>query len=760
MKRTSGVLGGALLTVVSATTLAQQVSDQAAVSQLGVIEVQGDALAPLPEGSTRVTRTELDDRSIESWEDFGRRGSAAVNFNRGSDSVNVRGMDGDRVSTRIDGIRLPWLTDGARGVQGGLSSVDFGSLSSVDLVGGVGAVSSGSLTGYLNLRTLQPDDLLPPGQDFGALLKTGYGSSDEGWDGRMALAGRLPNQSTKWLFQAGLRRGHELENMGTIGGYGSARDKTNPENTRQHNLLLKLQHELNAEHQLTLSGESFQSRRDIDNMRTQGTGTSFFEGMNETSVEQKRERVWAGWAYRSSKEQAAIEYADFKAYWQKSQLDENQGATRRRDGRGNIPFLAPYGYAFPYGPYGRDNHIQERSHGVVGEWGGTLATANLTHRWSMGAEWYSSRSEQNASGYDNCPANLAPVPGWASSTFGPRSCDLLHTNQQDIAATKGNTYALWLQDEISWADGRYAAVPALRYDHYRYSPDTGGFNANNPNADYVSLSRSSGGRFSPSFMLKAKPADNLSLYAKYGYGFKAPSSTQLYMSFGGPAGYLVTGNPNLRPEVSRGWELGLEYGNARRGLQLAVFENRYRDFIDSDVALTENSPEWRPEWSAYPMGVRGYANRSRVRIYGAELSGQWAFNNHWYTWGSVAWAHGRDQDTNEYINSVAPLRAIVGVGYRQQQWGAEAVTTLARHRNKVTNPETDFQAPGYGLLDLSAWWAPQVVKGMKLQAGVYNVFDKTYWNALNVSTGGRDSAPVDYYTEPGRSFRISLSYQY
>ena len=43
-----------------------------------------------------------------------------------------------------------------------------------------------------------------------------------------------------------------------------------------------------------------------------------------------------------------------------------------------------------------------------------------------------------------------------------------------------------------------------------------------------------------------------------------------------------------------------------------------------------------------------------------------------------------------------------------------------------------------------------------------NVFDKKYWNALNVPTAGssRISRGIDYYTEPGRHATISVSYQY
>ena len=48
---------------------------------------------------------------------------------------------------------------------------------------------------------------------------------------------------------------------------------------------------------------------------------------------------------------------------------------------------------------------------------------------------------------------------------------------------------------------------------------------------------------------------------------------------------------------------------------------------------------------------------------------------------------------------------------------------------------------------------------MKLQAGVFNVFDKKYWNATDVPND-INLAVADRYAEVGRSFRISLTQKF
>src|SRR3546814_8132498 len=66
---------------------------------------------------------------------------------------------------------------------------------------------------------------------------------------------------------------------------------------------------------------------------------------------------------------------------------------------------------------------------------------------------------------------------------------------------------------------------------------------------------------------------------------------------------------------------------------------------------------------------------------------------------------GRDQDTDQHLNSVAPLKAAIALGYRTPLWGAEALLSAAAARHDVeypnqtaAAPEPDFQAPGYGVV--------------------------------------------------------------
>lgn len=746
-------------------TPAKQATGLENVSTLSPIVVQGQRVqTELPIGSTVITRAQLDERAIDNWEDFSKRGDPGVNFSRQTNSVNIRGMDSDRVVTKIDGIAIPWLTDGARGVQGGLRTIDFDTLSAIDVVRGAGAAQSGSLTGELALRTLSPDDLLAPGKDFGALLKSGYDSADDSWNAEAALAGRA-GAGTSWLLQAGRRQGHELDNMGEVGGYGATRDKPDPMHYTQQNVLLKVQHAWDDENTVSITGESFRRWSRTNAKSSQGPDEDYVIGDGNADEDLTRERVTLGYAYRARQEHSKLDSGELKVYWQRLRLEDGSHGTHNDDARAGIIPGDPFIYGYPSGPYGRSNTIQDTGFGATTRWEGFVA-GTLAQHWTVGGDLLASRVRQESSGYDNCPS----VPPGLPAIFGPRTCDFLHTNQADMPHVKGLAWSLWAQDEFSWADGKYALTPALRFDSYRWSPQSGGDYSDNPNAGNSSQPSNSDNRFSPSLLATYKPLNDLSFYAKYGYAYKAPNATQLYLNYGGPGTYLALGNPNLKPEISHGWELGVNAGDKDLGGRLAYFDNRYKDFIDDDIPVTAGSPQWQAAWaSQYPYGVTSYANRAHVRIYGLELSGHWSMTPHWYTWGSLAWSHGRDQDTGQYLNSVAPLKATVALGYRTPQWGVEGLLSAAAARRHVEYPGAtadapypDFKAPGYGVVDFTAWWKPQVARGLRIQAGVYNLFNKKYWDALDVPTQGTSqlSRPVDYYTEPGRSVRVSLVYQY
>jgi len=88
-------------------------------------------------------------------------------------------------------------------------------------------------------------------------------------------------------------------------------------------------------------------------------------------------------------------------------------------------------------------------------------------------------------------------------------------------------------------------------------------------------------RFAPAYVLSGS---GTKLKASVGTGFKAPTLNELYVDY---LPYFFA-NPNLRPETSTGYDVGVEQPLAARAARVGVtyFHNRIRNLIVSDESFT------------------------------------------------------------------------------------------------------------------------------------------------------------------------------
>jgi len=671
----------------------------------------------------RKTAKELQERQVDRIDDIGRL-DPGINYNRTTDSINIRGLGENRVLTTVDGIRIPWLDDGARGVQGGISTIDFDTLSTLDIIRGADSslFGSGALGGVISLRTLNPEDLLTEGRNWGSLTKGSYDSADRSWNINQAFAARADN--TYILLQGGYRAGHERENMGDIGGFGETRTEKNPADYDQNNLLFKIHQHVDSGHRFGITAERYYLDEDIDKL--DAALRTYRPGSYEEDKLRKRERISANYDYDGSGD-AWLDQASIVLYWQRLTEGDDTSAWR---------------VSAPIGNYRRDNTLEETDVGINAIGQKAVELDGYTHTFKFGIEGYLSTVKQQALGEDNCTPAI----------FG---CAFLHTNQAEMPKVDGGTLGLFVEDQIALYDGRLRITPGLRFDWYERNPQETPLYEENP-AFTGYPPDSSDSRFSPKLRAEWDAAENIVLYAQWAQAFRAPSSTELYMTYGGPGTYLSIGNPDLKPETSNGFDIGAKFGDDQFGGSISVFNNYYRNFID-DVSVSAAEAGVPP--GMYPMGITRYVNRAHVRIYGAEARAHYAFSNGWKTWAGIAFAQGKDTDEDEYLNSIPALKGVIGVGYATENWGADFSMTAVAKRNKVENPDSDYnKTPGYATFDVTGWWEPEQFKGLRLQAGIYNIFDKKYWNALDIPDSG--SVPKDYYTEPGRTFKISMTQRF
>lgn len=708
------------------------------------VKASGADVANTPLAS-ETTAEQIAQKEIKDLSDLGNTTEPGVEFTASkpgrTGGLFIRGLTGPRVSVLVDEIPLPFLQSSARsgsmspttGINGQPDSFDFYSLAGVDVLRGADSskVGSGALAGALAARTLEPEDLIGEGSDWGGLAKTGYDSEDNSFGGSVALAKRFDNTSI--LLQGSYTKGHESDNKGTADIFGSARTAPNPMDYVRNNVLFKLRHELEGGHTIGLTAERYDYKSD-SNLKTLQTttftpanaGTTFrannYFGWDDT----RRERVSLDYDYEAPETGGLIDAASFRLYWQNLVKDAGSDGLRNSGTR-----------------YTRANEAQERDIGAIGSLVSHFETGNLDHEVRLRGNIVSLSTNQFL-----------------------RAFPTTTVSQSDIPDVHGTVAGLSLEDEIGFADSGFSLTPGLRFDWHDYRPrESAAFKANTGFNQFGLPAAFSDTRLTPKLLAKHQLTSEVELFAQWSMAYRAPTVDELYGNFTNitQGNYASLGNPALKAETGHGFEVGANWDTGDLTGGITLFHNAYDNFIDSTTTVTGGSPGT----------IYSFANRNDVTISGVELKARQEFVNGFYLEGSLAYARGEYGDTGARLRSVSPFKAIVGLGYDQETWGVGLSAILSAKMPEdgpQRDPQTNaiyntFDAPGYGVVNLTSWWEPEKFKGLRIQAGVFNVFDKTYWNAVGVrdlrlGTPNAGNQPAAFYTEPGRTFKISLTQKF
>ncbi|NNG70227.1 TonB-dependent hemoglobin/transferrin/lactoferrin family receptor [Rhizobium laguerreae] len=711
---------------------------QAATDDSTVLEkivVKGKRVAP---GSvadtplaTEITAKQLEEKQVTNFDDIGRSVDAGINYSRGDAGFNLRGLSGARILTTIDGIPIPYISNSARqgafalsNANGGGDTFDFDSLSSLDIVRGADSSKGGSgmLGGAIVLNTLEPEDLIPEGRDRGAIVKSTYDSEDRSISGSTAAAKKIGGTSI--LFQGGYRKGHERDNMGDNDSYGRFRTEADPADFDQHNLLFKLRQELEGGHRIGLTAERFRRDLQTDLREQQGTGRTYVIGNYDGRELRDRDRVSLDYDYEAQSSDAFFSSARATLYW----LDLKKESGSKGRTAANVA-------------YGRNNEIENETWGFSGTATKDFEYSGLSHSVRVGLDVGVSSWSQY--GWALCPT--------------PTTCPSLN-NQAEVPDVDSQNLGLSFEDKIEIGNTGFALTPGFRFDWFNYNPSTGGsFASNTGLTRFGDLNDRTKAGLSPKILATYDLTPDVQLYMQLAVGFRAPTVDELYSRFYNPTGrYAQLGNPDLEPEIGRGVEIGANFDTGDFTGRVAAFHTRYQNFIETVTSI-----------DATGFTTFNYANVSAATISGIEASAVKTFNNGINLHASLAYAYGKNEDTAQRLRSVAPFKAIVGGGWSNETFGFDLSSTLSAGmltdhlKTPVTNTaDTTFDAPGYAIVDLTGWWTPDQMPGLRVQAGVYNIFDQEYFNALavrDVNLISTASQPRDWYSEPGRTFKISLT---
>ncbi len=705
----------------------------------------------IPATITVIDSQQIDRNLVQSLQNLFRyEPGIAVNSdpNRfGATSINIRGLEGNRVLIQVDGVRAPNLFTFGIGPfnTSTRNMVDLDQMKRVEVLRGPASTLYGSdaLGGVVSYITKDPLDYLnlSAGPAFGS-LKTLYSSANEGWQTTATVAGG--SKEVQGMLTYTYFSGHETENFGTNDVIGPSRTSPNPLDTKQNNWLGKLVFTPNANNTFKLAFEQYKDNNDIDilSLNASTPKTSALYGQDEM----KRTRGSVSYDYVDP---AGTWLHAFSAqiYQQRSETDSASQETRSATSatcsgtaNGVNTCYIPRQFDFQQNLTGGTAQVE------------SLVTWGAPQRILWGAELYETETSAFRDATINNLTTGTSTKTLAGDTFPVR----------DFPNTTSLQFGAYVQDQISFLDDRLVVTPGLRWDYYRLTVHPDDLYTNNAPPG-VLPSDFSDNAWSPKLAVMYRLNQDWNVYGNYAFGFRAPPFDDVNAAFRNPVqSYVLIPNPDLKSETSQGIELGVK-GQANWGkLAVATFYNRYKDFIDSRVALDcPSDPQCIPDYFFTFQSV----NRARVTIYGAEAKGEYILSPNWTLAGSIAYAHGEDTDLDVPLNSISPLTGVAGVRYDQvsaswgQFGGALNVTAVARKSQSDIAPSTvpTFATPGFATVDLTAYWVFN--KYARIAAGVFNIFDKKYWNWSDVNTGvvPGTGAYLDRYTQPGTNASVSLA---
>lgn len=334
-------------------------------------------------------------------------------------------------------------------------------------------------------------------------------------------------------------------------------------------------------------------------------------------------------------------------------------------------------------------------------------------------------------------------------------------NGRYLPLTEKNKISAYFKDSVVLDNG-FTVSPGVRIEHQRLSSKPDALYQSNPalraHPNYVPQGHST--TISPSVNAMMPIGNHWKLFASYAKGFKQADEGNI-ASYDHGFGYIIP-NPDLKTEKSHNYELGFSY-SAPDSLEFKFtsFYSRFDDFINYERDGTLGTFRGRPKSIMRPFNV------NKAKTYGAELELGYQINSQFYAHAALAWMKGRIGAAASHgvsLSQAYPKKAILGLDYNYHgTWGAELDWTLVGKGQKPSNPSRQFRTPGYGVLDLTAWWQP--LDNLTLTAGVYNAGDKKYWLSSDVNgfaTQTRNGEPInlDNFTQPGRHYAFNLRYEF
>lgn len=400
------------------------------------------------------------------------------------------------------------------------------------------------------------------------------------------------------------------------------------------------------------------------------SGQAMLEGTGSKAYKQKNYGI--SWNGKTDKNDWQIQAYMSKFNWSTTSNTKVLGSIPPAGMEGMFNFLLQKKNAYDF------NHDEHNMWAIEGR---DSLRVNDHHRVTFGAEYVKDK-----------------VAGTGLGANGDSVYSITENGKTKSSSEKTlSSYAAYLQDEIEY--GKWFIVPAIRYDHHS----------------------AYGSHTSPKIGVTYNATDHFRIKANYGDGFKAPSVSQLYydldMEMGRGNWVHLTGNPNLKPEKSKSWDLGVEAEFGKGYGSLTYFDNDVDNLIASIPKGKDSNGH----------NLHRYENVNKARIKGLENTLGYRFNDTLEFKVTSTLLDAKDTSAGKDLTQRARLSQIYQLIYDDHKdtgWSAVLWNQLDYKfvTGKAWEKSGESVKKSYSLTNFSL--TRKVNKDTRVYGSVQNIFDK------------------------------------
>ncbi|MBP6115233.1 MAG: TonB-dependent receptor [Neisseriaceae bacterium] len=314
---------------------------------------------------------------------------------------------------------------------------------------------------------------------------------------------------------------------------------------------------------------------------------------------------------------------------------------------------------------------------------------------------------------------------------------------------EGNTIDPSLSELTRWSAALFAQ------DDWRIVP-----NFTLTTALRVEKDENFGSHFAPKLYGVFTPSPSWTLKGGVSAGYKTPSLREVSPAWGqitggGQSNGVIVGNPDLKPEKSLSTELGVSWDNlSGLSLGLTAYNNEFENKITSTYRCDGGSGNSGCDYLGKDYDfVQDRVNVDKATIRGAEATLDWQILTSLALSGSYTYTNSKQKSgaAEGYpLNDLAKHMVNTTLDWQaRERLGLWARLNYTGKSSGIKESRVDAlraQNPAYTFVDIGLSYQPE--KNVRLNAGVYNLFDK------DVNYGTHRA------TYDGRRYHVGATYQF